>query len=122
MLAVFNIFDPNKLPDNSDSLAEYGNTDITTLSDQFQGVVASTGECVEEWIGYCQFLQNVKCTAEHSTTHRDAIKDLCSNATTAALFPNISRLAKICRVVPIHTADVERTFSQLKLIKTRTRN
>ena len=34
----------------------------------------------------------------------------------------MSTLAKICRVVPIHTADVETTFSQLKLIKTRIRN
>ena len=34
----------------------------------------------------------------------------------------MSTLAKICRVVPIQTADVERTFSQLKLIKTRVRN
>ena len=29
---------------------------------------------------------------------------------------------RICRVTPIHTADVERTFSQLKLVKTRVRN
>ena len=34
----------------------------------------------------------------------------------------MSTLAKICRVVPILTADMERTFSQLKLIKTRIRN
>ena len=34
----------------------------------------------------------------------------------------MSTLAKICRVIPIHTADVERTFSQLKLIKTSIRN
>ena len=34
----------------------------------------------------------------------------------------MSKLAQICRVIPVHTAGVERTFSQLKLIKTRTRN
>ena len=96
---------------------EYGNTDITTLSNQLHGVVARTGECLEEWIGYRQFLQVAKCTTEHSVKHRDGIKDLCSNATTAALFSNMSKLAEICRVVPIHTADVERTFPQLNLIK-----
>ena len=34
----------------------------------------------------------------------------------------MSILAKICNVVPIHTADVERTFSQLNLIKMSIRN
>ena len=34
----------------------------------------------------------------------------------------MSALGKICQVVPIHTAGVERTFSQLKLLKTRVRN
>ena len=31
-------------------------------------------------------------------------------------------MAQICRVIPIHSADVDRTFSQLKLIKTAVRN
>ena len=34
----------------------------------------------------------------------------------------MSAFLQVCHVVPIHTADVERTFSQLKLIKTRIRN
>lgn len=96
VLAAFDVFDPNELPDDSDSLAEYGNTDITTLSDQSQGVVTSTGECLEEWIGYHQFLKDAKCTTKHSMKHRDVIKDPCNNATTAALFINMSKLAKIC--------------------------
>ena len=36
--------------------------------------------------------------------------------------PNLCTLAQICRVVPIHSADVERTFSQLKIIKSNIRN
>ena len=54
--------------------------------------------------------------------HRDVIKELCSNKTISSIFPNKSAFAQVCHVVPIHTADVERTFSQLKLIKTRIRN
>ena len=42
--------------------------------------------------------------------------------TISSIFPNMSAFAQVCRVVPIHTADVERTFSQLKLIKTKIRN
>ena len=52
----------------------------------------------------------------------EVILDLCTNSTTNTIFPNMSTLAKICRVIPIHTADVKRTFSQLKLIKTSIRN
>ncbi len=138
VLAAFDAFDPKKLPDDThsdsdsqsesgsdsdhetESPAEYGKTAIITLADQFQGVVASRSECLEEWIAYREFLrENFKRGL--LTKHREVIRDLCSNV-TAALFPNMSTFAQICRVIPIHTADVERTFSQLKLIKTRTRN
>ncbi len=55
--------------------------------------------------------------------HSEVIRDLCSDTTfVASVFPIMSSFAKICRVIPVQTADVERTFSQLKLIKTRTRN
>lgn len=118
ILAAFEIFNPKKLSSDSDLLAEHGNTDIETLATQYQGVVASVEACQEEWSSYRQFLKETT----HLTKHREVIQDLCTNATTATLFPNMSQLAKICQVIPIHTADVERTFSQLKLIKTRTRN
>ena len=51
--------------------------------------------------------------------HKDVMLNLC---TTKTLFPNMCTLAQTCRVIPIHTAGVKRTFSQLKLIKTRTKN
>ena len=53
---------------------------------------------------------------------REVILDLCTNSTTHTIFPNMSTMAKIYRVIPIHTADVERTFSQLKPIKTTVTN
>ena len=46
--------------------------------------------------------------------HKDVIHDLCTNPTSRALYPSMSALAQICRVIPVHTAGVERTFSQLK--------
>ena len=54
--------------------------------------------------------------------HREVVKALCSDSALASIYPNMSVMANICRVVPIHSADVERTFSQLKLIKTSIRN
>ena len=45
-----------------------------------------------------------------------------SSADIAAAFPNPAKLAAILIVLPITTATVERTFSSMKLIKTRLRS
>ena len=103
---------------NEENLLDYGNAEIKALSEQFEDAVASSEVCQEEWNGYRQFLR----MSTNLTKLSEVINDLCTNDTTAALFPNMAQFARICRVIPIHTADVERTFSQLKLIKTRTRN
>ena len=39
-----------------------------------------------------------------------------------AMFPNLNTLANICLTIPVATASVERSFSQMKMIKTRLRN
>ena len=130
ILESFDVFNPFKLPKFSSNPSKteierfmaYGNTQIQTLAKQYycdgDGTLASPHECLEEWSGYRQYLSN----SFRQTKHKDVIHDLCTNPTTRALYPNMSTLAQICRVIPVHTAGVERTFSQLKLIKTRTRN
>jgi len=40
----------------------------------------------------------------------------------SASFPSLAKLAAILLVLPVTTATVERTFSSMKLIKTRLRN
>ena len=105
------------MPSDDKLLIEYGNEEVVTLAEQFKGVVASAEVCQEEWSGYRQFLRE----SGNITKHSEVITDLCSNETTAVLFPNMAQLARTCRVIPVHTTDIERTFSQLKLVKTRTR-
>ena len=99
---------------------EYGVQEIETLAQHYQGlqIIGSIEECIDEWKTYRQFLLD-NCS---DMRFSEVIQDLCINSTTATIFPNMSTLAKICRVIPIHTADVERTFSQLKLIKTPIKN
>lgn len=130
VLESFDVFNPSKLPVLSSTpnttemehFMAYGNSQIQTLAKQYycdgEGTCASPHECLEEWSGFRQFLSD----SFRPMKHKDVIHDLCTNPTTRALYPNMSTLAQICRVIPIHTATVERTFSQLKLIKTRTRN
>ena len=126
VIAAFDIFNPQKIPkvidsndvEDVDKFLNYGNNEIIEISNQFSDVTGSEEDCLHEWSSYRQFL-NDSCT---NLKHREIINDLCTNSTTSGIFPIMSKIAKICRVIPIHTADVERTFSQLRLIKTSTRN
>ena len=44
------------------------------------------------------------------------------NETLISMFPNLNTLASIRLTIPIGTASVERSFSQMKMIKTRLRS
>ena len=41
---------------------------------------------------------------------------------TQTMFPNMSILANVCLTIPVGTASVERSFSHMKMIKSRLRN
>ena len=45
------------------------------------------------------------------------LKGLASNDTLKTLFPNLTKIGAICLSIPVTTASVERSFSQMKLIK-----
>ena len=47
------------------------------------------------------------------------LKELASNDMIKTLFPNLSKIGAICLSIPVTSASVERSFSQMKLIKTR---
>ena len=53
---------------------------------------------------------------------QQVLSALLSSTTIANSFPNLAKLAAILIVLPVTTATVERTFSSMKLIKTRLRN
>ena len=50
------------------------------------------------------------------------LKELASNDMIKTLFPNLSKIGAICLSIPVTTASVERSFSQMKLIGTRLRS
>ena len=125
VIAAFDVFNPKKLPKPIDECyLQYGNTEIERLATQFEGagVVGDVQQCLEEWSSFRQFLSDSVSESKEAASLESVIADLSSNAFAATVYPNMTAMGKICRVVPIHTADVERTFSQLKIIKTRVRN
>ena len=50
------------------------------------------------------------------------LKELATNEMQKSMFPNLNTLAIISLSIPVATASVERSFSQMKLIKSRLRN
>ena len=48
--------------------------------------------------------------------------ELATNETLIAMFPILNMLANISLSIPVSTASVERSFSQMKLLTTRLRN
>ena len=103
-IASFSVFNPEKLR-KSGTAMEYGVQEIETFAQHYQGlqIIGSIEECIDEWKTYRQFLLD-NCS---DMRFSEVIQDLCINSTTATIFPNMSTLAKICRVIPIHTADAD---------------
>ena len=50
------------------------------------------------------------------------LKEVASNDTFKTLFPNLNKIGAICLSIPVMTASVERSFSQMKLNNTHLRN
>ena len=45
------------------------------------------------------------------------LKELTTNSMLIAMLPHLSVIANICLSIPVGTASVERSFSQMKMIK-----
>ena len=52
-------------------------------------------------------------------TTASQLKELASSDMLKAMFPNLHKMASIGLTIPVSTASVERSISQMKLIKTR---
>ena len=98
-MASFDVYNLAKFPKlldspNTDELdlleafTEYGNQDIETLAHQFEGVVANSIECLEEWSSFRQFVWE---TAVICNTRM-----LCSDSAWTQIYPYLPRSAKWC--------------------------
>ena len=81
---------------------------------QKEGLI--TPELHTEWITFRAFLSK---KAEDDIAKQ--LKELVTNEMLITMFPNLSKIASICLIIPVSTASVERSFSEMKLIKTRLR-
>ena len=131
MLSAFIIFDPTKVPSlSTHELPLYGDSLIQTLIGQFgRDLPAKSLERTEfekAAIVSSDLSTEWKVSSASIKQPKDDIslqlKELLTNDMLIALFPNLYKLATICLSIPISTASVERSFSDMKLIKNRLRN
>lgn len=134
VVSSFTIFDPQKLPaaDSSD-LLHYREDSVDTLlahygaelpaetidSDVYTMNALISPDVRTESKTFRSYLSKIK---QPKGTLHSQLKELTTNEMVIRMFPNISTLANICLSIPVGTASVERSFSQMRLIKTRLRN
>ena len=97
------------------SFHEYGDKIIQKMCARF---AVDESQALEEW----QDLKHYLSDHMRQLNLRDVVHQISSSTTHQQLYPSMSKLAQICCVVPTHTADCERDFSQLKFVKTTLRN
>ena len=87
------------------------------LESQQTGKAVVTSNITTEWKTYRQLLVN-----KSEDNMKLQLKEFASNDMLKTLFPNLSKLATISLSICVVTASVERSFSQMKLIKTHLRS
>ena len=142
MLVATSIFNPAEVPTDQDSLSSYGLQQIKDLAD-FYGRQASVDYCgvtytsppllhrdelLSEWKVFRRAMHKEKelFMSLHKVSRPPSLQDiLISMEATEAyrgIFPHTFKLIYILLSMPIGTATVERSFSEMKMIKTRLRN
>ena len=132
LISSMSVFDPRHLPDDEEKLSEYGVEKIKTLAN-FYGCVQEVRfegnrgvskpdidpeDTESEW----KLFRRLMFIQQKDSCLQQVLSVFLSSADIAAAFPNLAKLAAILIVLPITTATVERTFSSMKLIKTRLRS
>ena len=141
LLVATSIFNPAELP-TYDSLSSYGVQQIKELAD-FYGTEASVTyhgvtytsqplvahvELVSEWKVFRRALCKEKelLMSSKGQSKCPSLQDLLQSMQTTeaykGIFPQTFNLLYILLALPIGTATVERSFSEMKMIKTRLRN
>ena len=114
LLDVFCIFNPCQLGTNALTrlqvlMDHYGEVDTPFVEEHALRV---------EWEQFKVLLRS----AYKGMSHNQILKLLAGNTTVQTLYPNLSKLAKVCLILPVSTADCERSFSTMKRVKTELRN
>ena len=100
-------------------LAHYGaeKPSETLLGEPTNREAVITSDITTEWKTYRQLLVN-----KPVNNMKSQLKELVCNDMMRTLFPNLCKIYTISLSIPVSTASLERSFSQMKLIKTPLRS
>ena len=131
LLTAFSIFDPQKYPTDVQQLHKYGTAELekplkfygATTEIEYEGNVFSTPADVDktetrhEWKAF-----KLVVFEEKSLSLKELATLFLRSEAKCVTFPNIKILLTIAMVLPVSTATVERSFSDIKQIKDRLHN
>ena len=118
LLDAFTVFDPSKLPSSFDEMLEsnYGIDKLDTLGNHFGSVDHQVLRT--DWTNFRVYM--MQCCQGMSM--KAVLSKLATNSTLQQMYPQLYKLAQICLIIPVSTADCERGFSAMGRVKTKLRN
>ena len=131
VISSFSVFDPKKMPKPPNDCSTYGDESIKTLLQHYGRELPAESvlgqkfvmpalvnpDILTEWKTFQRYITN-----QPKEDLNGQLKELSANPTLHIMCPSLSTLAKVCLTIPVGTASVERSFSQMKMIKSRLRN
>ena len=121
-LDAFSIFDPQKLlsasPSDGDELTVYGQEKLEHLKNAYGGGGNPDIDCAGEW----ESLKRLFANNFSDRSMRQMTSLLSTDTSLQDMYPNLSKLASIAALVPVSTAECERSFSTMNRVKTKLRN
>ena len=115
----FLIFDNRKFPEINDNVENFGTQEIVQLANSFNLPPVETSE---EWATLLQNLSRDPDFCRKKKAHPSDFWIYYVFKKPELFHENIKRMVLITLVLPTGSADAERAFSHLNLIKTKTRN
>ncbi len=140
VLSAAAIFDPAKFPTEESQITSFDLEEINTLADyygndasvEYDGTIHTSPavldreELLSEWKTFRRALIQEKASVVQAKETRPSLQDLLQSMQKCdsykAIFPQMFSLMSILLAIPVSTATVERSFSQMKLVKNRLRS
>ncbi len=141
LLVSASVFHPASLPTDETEILEYGKGEIQTLVNfygkeatmEFDGKTYTSPPLVDgeeilaEWVFKRALAKETKALmTKRKLPKPPTLQDVKAEMETSAgypdIFPEVFKLINILLTLPVGTATVKRSFSQLKLVKTRLRS
>ena len=132
IICASSIFEPKNLPKNPDHLPDYGNDKLEDLISfygvettvTFENITKSASADIDsaktrvEWKAF----KLVMFSEYQNSSPQEMLANLMKKPAASSIYPNIMFLIEVCLTLPVSTATVERSFSDMKQVKTRLRS